>query len=185
MKRIVAILLLSAFTVSAQVQQGVVAQQGEVKAVTIDGDTESGFGHIFDTDGMPIGTGVNGSFSVDIWGGLASDPVDFTLITTGTAVNGGLLDATAIPISGGMVGDDFYYTISAYDGSSFETSTLVGSSVVTMVSLGGQPAGDPAPPPVSTFLNVHPSFSVAVIPEPSTFVLGLIGGLAFLFRRRK
>lgn len=68
-------------------------------------------------------------------------------------------------------------------GSSWETATVRGESNLfnTEAALGG--VGSP-PSVAASLVGLQP-FSMAVVPEPSTVVLGVMGGLALLLRRRK
>jgi len=61
------------------------------------------------------------------------------------------------------------------------TSYKFGASTPFSVVLGD--AG--SPPSVPAFMVGLTSFSIAIVPEPSTMVLGLLGAAALLLRRRK
>jgi hypothetical protein len=67
-------------------------------------------------------------------------------------------------------------------GASYETATqLAGESNIIPVSLGGVPAqGAPIPDAVLTGLQ-----GFALVPEPSTVLLGILGAAALIVRRRK
>ena len=93
-------------------------------------------------------------------------------------------------------GSSAFYAVRAWrvsDGSTYELALAtpnahVGSSQITPITLGGTVAGVPPQLIVAT-ANLHPSFSLSVVPanvpEPSVLALGLLGGAALMFRRRK
>jgi hypothetical protein len=58
-------------------------------------------------------------------------------------------------------------------------------SVTWTQSVGNQPAGNPLPTPTLVALSNPNLIMVASVPEPTTIVLGAMGGLALLARRRK
>ena len=61
----------------------------------------------------------------------------------------------------------------------------VGESALTAITLGGTVPGSP-PQLITATANLHPSFTLSIaVPEPSVLALGLLGGAALLFRRRK
>ena len=72
--------------------------------------------------------------------------------------------------------------VRAWQGASYDTAAEKGqSNEIVLGALGGIPAsGPPITPPD---LNGLQTF--ALIPEPSTLALGLLGATALLFRRRK
>ena len=69
----------------------------------------------------------------------------------------------------------------AAGGATWDTALTRGQSAILNLTLGG--AG--SPPSVPTDLVGLTSFTMAVIPEPSTMALGLLGAAALLYRRRK
>lgn len=93
-------------------------------------------------------------------------------------------------------GSSAFYALRAWrvsDGSSYEAASAtlgahVGSSAATAIILGGTVPGNP-PTLLTATANLHPSFTLSVVPaavpEPSVLALGLLGGAALMFRRRK
>ena len=63
----------------------------------------------------------------------------------------------------------------------------VGESALTSITLGGTDLTTIPPSLRVATANLHPSFTLSLvpIPEPSVLALGLLGGAALLFRRRK
>lgn len=119
-------------------------------------------------------------FSAQLYAGASAD----SLAAVGAPANflaNGLFSGGARTITGVAGGATAWIRVDAMsaDGS------LTGSSNVFSVTAGG--AGTPPSPPSS--LTGLQSFSVSaagpVIPEPSTVALALLGGIAFLFARRK
>ena len=75
-------------------------------------------------------------------------------------------------------------SISSFAQASTTPGAYIGESALTAITLGGTVPGSP-PTLVTATANLHPSFQVALVPEPSVLALGLLGGAALLFRRRK
>jgi hypothetical protein len=80
--------------------------------------------------------------------------------------------------------------VRAWQGASYDTATVKGESgIITVGALGGIPASGPpiTPPDLGGAAAGQglPATGFAVIPEPSTMALGLLGAAALLFRRRK
>lgn len=108
-------------------------------------------------------------------------------------VDSGTITVTDLTLN---AGSSAFYALRAWrvsDGSTYETASAtigahVGSSAATAIILGGTIAGSP-PTLVTATANLHPSFSLSVlpanVPEPSVLALGLLGGAALMFRRRK
>lgn len=69
----------------------------------------------------------------------------------------------------------------SYETAAASTTYKSGASTVFTAVLGD--AG--SPPSVPAFMTGLTSFSIGVIPEPSTMALGLLGAAALLLRRRK
>ena len=72
-------------------------------------------------------------------------------------------------------------------GSSYASATEKGASTVWTQAIGTAAGTAPPTPPSPATLRIPAAFTVtaAVIPEPSTVILGLLGTGALLFRRRK
>ena len=75
-------------------------------------------------------------------------------------------------------------SISSFAQASATPGAYIGESALTSITLGGTVPGSP-PQLITATANLHPSFTVALVPEPSVLALGLLGGAALLFRRRK
>jgi len=174
-----AILALSVLAVTV-IGASTAFAQGQIAATSFN-QASSSLGLIFDTDGT---TPLNGTgFSVELLGGPSSDPGTFTLIRPSTSVflsAGRTLDigSSTLGFSGNL-----FYQIRAWNNNggtvtSFDSATIRGASSVTSVTLTTAPA---LPAAAENFAN----FSLAVVPEPSTIALGLIGATALLLRRRR
>jgi hypothetical protein len=79
--------------------------------------------------------------------------------------------------------------VKAWQGASYDASAVRGQSeLITLGQLGGDPGGGnpPITPPDLGGLNGQNGLqSFAVVPEPSTIALGVLGAAALLLRRRK
>lgn len=177
MKRLSAIL-----SITAALGLGVsssLAQQAQVSFFTIDFADENQH-VIFNTDmtTRAVGPNVVAQISIGLTGGaLAPVGTPEALSTTFP----GFVLAGAVNVAQAF-GSTLDYQIKAWDtstGSTYETATVRGISDIAQVTLPGDSTG--TPPDLRTFN----SFSLQVIPEPSTVALGVIGGLALLMRRRK
>jgi len=71
-------------------------------------------------------------------------------------------------------------------GATFETATQFAgqSQTITVSGLGGTPAGGGAPITTPDLTGLG-AFTLAVVPEPSTIALGVLGAAALFIRRRK
>ncbi len=160
---------------------------------------------VFDVGGT---VRLDNTFRATLWVGATSDPLLMTLAGAPETFVGDLgaggnfaghIDGPTYTITDAGVspGGTAFYQIRAWrasDGATFGIANATpgahtGVSAVTQFTAGGTPAGTPAPPPIQAFANSHPSFTLsvvpAVIPEPSVLALGLLGGAALMFRRRK
>ena len=122
---------------------------------------------------------------------LAGEVTGFTKIT---GANGGFDPGEAALVPGVSGGANASFQVLAWEGaanSTFASATIRGSSPVFT-----QPTGAHNPLfPNQTVLNssdgtptgslLFPSITLAVVPEPSTIALGVLGGLGLLLRRRK
>lgn len=109
-----------------------------------------------------------------------SGVVDFR---TGAAA--GYISGGAVTIEGKPNGSQVWLAIAAWniaDGASYEVASAafgpVGMSLPIQVSLDGPPNTPP------NMIGLQP-WSVAIIPEPSTMALGLLGFAALMLRRRR
>lgn len=121
-------------------------------------------------------------------GKIGSNPEPFQTGTPGA----GFIAAGPIDVVDPILnaGSSAFYQLRAWQasgGSSYEAAILsgvpTGQSQVMQITLGGTTAGTPPTLLVAT-ANLHPSFALAV-PEPSVWAMGLLGGAALLFRRRR
>ncbi|MEW6302897.1 MAG: PEP-CTERM sorting domain-containing protein [Verrucomicrobiota bacterium] len=96
----------------------------------------------------------------------------------------GFFFGSAVTVSGVGIGQQATLQLRAWDsstGATWESATVRGQSTTfTSPALGD--SFNPLTIPVAQGLT---SFSLAVVPEPSTIALGVLGGLALLLRRRK
>ena len=167
----------------------------KIEFTTYDGNEYPTFAShtVFDVGGVtPLGSGFLGQLYVGASAG--------TLAPIGTPQVFGLPNAPDGHIGIGeltitdptlTVNSSAVYRLRAWTGGiasyEFALTTLgahVGESAATAITLGGN-----LPPPnlpVVATANLHPSFTLSVVvPEPSVLALGLLGGAALLFRRRK
>ena len=154
----------------------------------------------FDADGTTRLTGP--AFLGQLYVGASSgtlaaigSPVAFA--TSGSGAEG-FVDSGSLTITDATLnaGSSAFYALRAWraaDGASYEAALAavgahVGSSAATAITLGGTVAGTP-PTLVTATANLHPNFSLSIVPasvpEPSVLALGLLGGAALMFRRRK
>ena len=136
------------------------------------------------------------TYSVDLLVGTSAGSVS-TLVGSKTLASAGYFTATSgttLP-SGFNAGTTYFFQARAYEtaAGSFAASATKGSSSVFSFTAA---SGTGNPPPLPGFFTAGndpnslgglQSFIVtaAVIPEPTTVVLGVMGGLALLLRRRK
>ena len=100
-----------------------------------------------------------------------------TSFRTGNAA--GYLNPIDLAIPGIAAGAKATLVVRAYNGASFESSSIFGTSNPITVTLGG--AGTP-PGPGAELVGLQ---SFTLVPEPSTIALGILGAAALLLRRRK
>jgi len=154
--------------------------------------------------GIPTGTTVYGGallqgtrYVMALYAGPSSvtDPTLLTFVTsgvfrtaTGNVLPAGLITTvTDVPIPGVAPGAQAKLEVRVFDtttGATFDLATDRGRSGLFLSGpLGGVTTGGPVLPPDMTGWA---SFSLAAIPEPSTFALAGLGAAALLiFRRRK
>lgn len=137
---------------------------------------------IYDIDGTTFLSG----YTIEILAG----PSGSSLTSFGTtSIDGGYFFGGVVTINSVSAGSIVDVVIRAYNGASFETSSIVGQSALFSAITGG--AGNPASSP-GLFTDANDpngpglqSFSVAAVPEPTTIALGVLGGLGMLARRRR
>ncbi len=158
--------------------------QGQVSLTTFFQSNPS-FGLIRNENNVLIeGSG----YTAQLWGGLNSSPGTWTLFETATSfltdANAGKLfgsGSSQVPGSPANNSTTFFYEVRAWkdsSGGSFDTAIIRGSSGASSVTLLGSP-------PTTVNTDNFNSFSLAVVPEPTTVVFGLMGAGALLMRRRK
>lgn len=142
------------------------------------------------------GVGVGSTFLGQIY---VSTSLNGTYTAIGTAQNffdaegAGYIQGPNLTVPGSSIGSQVFYQLRAWNasaGSTFEqaaasSSAILGISESVQVTLGGTIPGDP--PTVVPFpsSNLHSSFSLAAVPEPTTVALAVMGGLGLLARRRR
>lgn len=156
---------------------------------------------VFDSDGTTRLTGP--AFAGQLYVGASvftllpiGSPVQFAASGTGAE---GFVDSTTLSVTDPTLnaGSSAFYALRAWrlsDGSTYEAALVtlgahVGSSAATAITLGGTVPASSPPQLITATANLHPSFSLSVVPanvpEPSVLALGLLGGAALMFRRRK
>lgn len=129
------------------------------------------------------------AYRVEVWGAANDNNIaNFVLVQQATDIpnnDGKPFTSSTAAVSGTYSdGDPFYYVVRAWklnSGSAYADASIRGEStpVVFRTLL--------TDPPSPTTLNNWNSFALTggVVPEPTTVVLGVMGGLALLLRRRK
>lgn len=142
-------------------------------------------GRVFDTDTVTPLAGAN--YTAQLWGSTSNDRNVFQLLETkvgfetgGDAGRISTPTATTTPFAGGLT---LFYEVRAWFNNggaitSYDNALTRGVSSITSVTLTVSPS-------TPNFTDNFPNFSVAVVPEPSTVLLGLLGGAALLLRRRR
>lgn len=133
---------------------------------------------VLDSTGAGVGVGWSAELARVGAGGVLTPLAPTTTFRTSSPAAQGYVNAVDVPIPGSNAGDKVSLVLRAYNGASYDTSLGRGASAPFEVTLGASTL-----PPVA--LTTLTSFSVAIIPEPSTIALGLLGAAALLFRRRK
>jgi len=140
----------------------------------------------------PGGTGTTGAgslgtvnaqlFLVGAGGVLTPLTPATTFFTTATAANRYVqIPSSNVTVPGVAAGSQATVVLRAFNGATFEASTINGQSAPITITLGGQPpTGAPLQPAVLSGLQ-----GFELVPEPSTLAFGLLGAAALLYRRRK
>lgn len=138
------------------------------------------------------------------WGPAGADPSAFTPVIDNatdtlvaaipfrTGAAAGYIVTTAVSVKGAAAGNEIQVQMrawSAVGGATYEAAYEAATTggMISVVKLGASnvitvaPNAPPATPQVLTGLE---GFSINYIPEPSILALGLLGGVAFLLRRR-
>lgn len=171
MKKVI-IALAAIFVTAAAYGQGTVQFNNRLPAAGIDAK-------IF----MPGGSvGVSdAAFKAQIYAG--ADVASLKAVTptasfrTGNAA--GYVSPIDLTIPGIAPGTKATVVVRAYNGATFESSSIFGSSAPITITLGG--AGTP-PGPGAELTGLA---SFTLVPEPSTIALGILGAAALLLRRRR
>lgn len=101
-----------------------------------------------------------------------------------TGAQAGYFDEGVVTIHGISPGSKVAVQVLGWDsttGSSYETASIRGESVVFNATTGG--GGDPPSPP--GYLFSLQSFTIPFVPEPSSFGFFVLGGLLLAFGRRR
>jgi len=130
------------------------------------------------------GAGISTGFTAQMWliNGTSTTPLlPTTTFRTGNAA--GYVTAPADPLSvpGVAGGANATLRMVAFNGSDFNSSTVRGMSAPFTIALGG----GGSPPSTPSPLIGLTSFTVAIVPEPATIALGILGLGALLIRRKK
>jgi len=160
---------------------------GEINFLTFNsGDNTKGTAFFNST---PVGSTFMGQLYV-------SSTLNGTYTAVGSAVSFidgfGVINAGPVALGSFNTGDNAFYIVRAWNsaaGSTFESASvagngIVGSSAATAFTVGGTIPGSP-PTVITATANLHPTFSLAAVPEPTTVALAVMGGLGLLARRRR
>ena|ERR1041384_3482904 len=159
--------------------------QGQVNFFTFNA-TNSSLGEVFQNNGSPA----DSTFFGQLYGGSVSNTA--SLIAEGTAANftasSGYINSGIVTVDNGAGGTTYFYEVRAWKGAAtYAAATTTpgaqwGKSAIIQIVLGG--GSPPAPVPTA---NLQPNFTLNLnpVPEPSTIILGILGGTALLLRRRK
>jgi hypothetical protein len=137
---------------------------------------------------LDTGAAVGSDFSVAVYAG--ADAGSLVAVKTGSILAQGLFNLNDVN-TGLAAGSTGFFQVKAWEtafGATYDEAFAVGrtgeSNVFDMTvstDVAGQPLGI-APNLVAGGLQ---AFTVEIVPEPSTIVLGILGAAALLIRRRK
>jgi len=151
--------------------------------------TPTGDARVTRPDGTGAGAGITAQlFLVGAGGALTAIPGTTTFRETPAAATF-FVNPTSVSVPGVAAGSAATVRMRAWATSagSYDAAVAAGalrgeSNDVTISQLGGTPAGGGAPIPDPGLSGLQ---SFALVPEPSTMALGLLGAAALLYRRRK
>lgn len=143
---------------------------------------------------LAVGGGNAATFYWQVLGGSVSGTL-FAIVSGNTALNvneqdaPGFFDAGFGRIPSVLGGANADLQVLAWQGTpsdTFETATIRGNTAVFTQAVGTYTPAGALPPSDSPLPLLMPTqIQLAVVPEPSTIALGVLGGLGLLFRRRK
>jgi hypothetical protein len=185
-RRTISIVILICFGLVTKV-----CAQGQINFFTFNLSTS--FGQVFTVE-LPsyrlIGP-AGGTLVGQLYGGLSNDQSHFVAIGTPSLfASYGYINYGTVSVAETFGGQTYFYQLRVWDsvrGGTFEEGGFfygAGISPVASIILGGIPAGG-GPPISPSNANGFSSFSVFVIPEPSTIALGLLSAIFLLQLRRK
>lgn len=131
------------------------------------------------------GKGVGAGFTAELLAGPSANQLvalkpTATFRTSPDAALGYIVaPAEALVVPNVAPGGNATIVMRAFNGATFDTSSIRGQSAPIVVKLGGE--GTPPSLPA----NLVGLQAFELIPEPSTIALGLLGAAALLLRRRK
>jgi hypothetical protein len=176
-------------TLAAVAMTGSVYAQGLIGFSNADIPNAAGTGTYNARIMMPDGTTpATGAFTVGLFNAAG------TLLTSTTILAGapGLFVGDEVAVPGAAAGSTAQLTVRAWETSagSFANALIRGEATFTSAPLGGP---NPTPPPPAIFtpsLNGFGSeatqIGLIMVPEPSTYALGVLGlGALAMMRRRK
>ncbi len=133
---------------------------------------------------MTAGTLLSGDYNVEMFGGASASSL-VSIASGKISSDSGYFDFGYVVVPGVTAAADAFFQVKAWKGATFDTATENGLSTVWSQKTASW-NNDPMTPMSGDDGNM-PSFIVttAVIPEPSTIALGLLGVAALLLRRRQ
>ncbi len=184
MKKLIAILSVSVLLATASSSSAATFPQAAVFLNSFD----SGF------TVRAIGGGVSSAFFVQVLGGVnagsmfAIDSNGSSPLTSIIAGSAGNFDGNFGYIPTVTANANGAFQVLAWEGgagSTFDTATIRGSSAIFSQATGIDSGPPSTPNPAILAIPGNIQLALAVVPEPSTIALGVLGGLGLLLRRRK